>query len=162
MTDNPTTIPWTPSDERIDHLWSGDGQVDPIADSVPDMLKTLFAQQEALMHRVWDKEIASGLSVITSPSEWGQLDNRRIQGRIHETFGHIVRELSEAMAHLDGSKSWKLSPRAVNREAFREEVADVVHFFLELCILAGIDGESLFIEYFGKSRENFNRVENNY
>lgn len=153
------SIPWTPSDERLDELWAGDGQTDPIADSVPDMLATLFTQQRALMDAVWDKELASGLSIPTSRSEWGLLAQRRVQARIHETFGHLVRELSEAMAHLDGSKSWKEHPRVTDRPEFFEEISDAFHFFLEFCILAGMDAETLFSEYFRKSITNFQRVE---
>lgn len=160
-TDEPT-IPWTRSDDRIDELWAGDGESDPVSDDVPDLLATIFAQQRRLMLGVWPKEVASGLSIATSPLEWGEVENRRVQARIHETFGHLVRELSEAMAHLDGSKSWKDKPREVNVAELREEIADAFHFFVELCILAGVDGEGLFLEYFKKSTTNFHRVETGY
>lgn len=161
MPDNPT-IPWTASSDKIDELWANDGSSDPMIDQVPDMLATLFAQQRQLMLAVWPKEIASGLSTPTAVEEWGMIDNRRVQARIHETFGHLIRELSEAMQHLDGSKSWKWESRAVNNAAFREEIADALHFFLEICIIAGIDGEKLFLEYFRKNIENHNRIAKGY
>ena len=155
-------IPWTSTSPEFDELWAGDtdSDIDPATDKVPDTLATLFKQQRALMSAVWDKELDSGLSIHTHENEWGDVHERRVQGRIHETFGHLVRELSEAMAHLDGSKSWKERPRGVNEPEFHEEIADAFHFFLEFCILAGLDAESLFRQYFAKSLVNFARVEN--
>lgn len=162
MSDSP--IPWTSTTPEFDELWAGDtdSDIDPATDKVPDMLATLFAQQRALMLAVWPKEVASELSIPTSPGNWGLLTQRRMQARIHETFGHLVRELSEAMAHLDGSKSWKERPRTTNVAEFHEEIADAFHFFLEFCILSGLDAESLFRQYFAKSLVNFARVENAY
>lgn len=162
MADSP--IPWTATTEAFDQLWSGDtdADIDPATDKVPDMLATIFTQQRALMRAVWTKEINSGLSVPTSFAEWGELDSRALQARIHESFGYLIRELAEAMQHLDGSKSWKLNPRPVDADQFREEMADALHFFAEMCVLAGIDEESLFALYFAKSATNFHRVENNF
>lgn len=157
-------IPWTSTSEMFDQLWAGDtdADIDPATDKVPDMLSTLFAQQRHLMETIWPKELSSGLSIPTAETEWGLLDRRHLQARIHETYGHLVRELSEAMAHLDGSKSWKDNPRTTSTGAFHEEIADAFHFFLEFCILAGVDAESLFAGYFAKSLTNFQRIENNY
>jgi NTP pyrophosphatase (non-canonical NTP hydrolase) len=162
MSDSP--IPWTATTPDFDEWWAGDTDsgIDPATDKVPDTLATIFAQQRALMLAVWKKEIASGLSVETAEHEWGDLKNRFVQARIHETYGHLVRELSEAMAHLDGSKSWKDKPRVTNVQEFHEEIADALHFFIELCILAGLDAEPLFIEYFRKSLVNFNRNASGY
>lgn len=157
-------IPWTATSPEFDELWAGDtdSNIDPAVDKVPDTLATLFAKQYELMRAVWSKEIKSGLSVPTSESWWGDVDFRAVQARIHETFGHLVRELSEAMAHLDGSKSWKEKPRVTDVPEFREEIADAFHFFLEFCILSGLDAESLFTEYFKKSIVNADRVQNGY
>lgn len=157
-------IPWAATSEMFDELWAGDtdSDRDPATDKVPDTLVTIFAQQRRLMEAVWPKELASQLSINTQPVDWGELYYRPLQARIHETFGHLVRELSEAMAHLDGSKSWKDNPRPVDQDEFREEVADALHFFVEFCILAGIDAESLFALYFRKAETNFNRIETGY
>lgn len=161
MADSP--IPWTPVSPYFDELWVGDTEsdIDPTT-TVPDTLSTIFAQQRRLMEAVWPKEIHSGLSTPIAVSEWGELDFRRVQARIHETFGHLVRELSEAMAHLDGSKSWKAQPRETNIHDYHEEIADAFHFFVEFCILSGLDAESLFRQYFAKSLVNFNRNASGY
>lgn len=162
MSDSP--IPWVSTSPEFDELWAGDtdSDLDPAVDKVPDTLRTIFAQQRRLMVNIWPKEIHSGLSIETEEHEWGHLDSRPVQARIHETYGHLVRELSEAMQHLDGSKSWKENPRITDREAFVEEMADSLHFFVELCILAGIDAESLFLAYFAKAIVNTSRIENSY
>lgn len=156
-----TEIPWAASSPEFDKLWS-DEDGDALTNVVPDMLATIFTQQRALMDAVWIKEVNSGLSIPTKAEDWGRVEMRAIQGRIHETFGHLVRELSEAMAHLDGSKSWKAKPRDTNVEEFYEEIADALHFFVEFCILAGLDAESLFREYFAKSLVNFDRNASGY
>ena len=171
VTDSP--IPWTATSRAFDDLWSGDtdSEIDPAMDGVPDQLSTIFAQQRRFMLAVWSKEIKSGLSVPTEEAEWGTVGDdsragreigRRVQARIHETYGHLVRELSEAMAHLDASKSWKDNPRPTNVEEFHEEIADALHFFIEFCILAGVDAESLFTAYFKKAIVNTDRVKNGY
>lgn len=159
MTDKP--IPWTASDSRVDALWN-EGDT-PASEAVPDMLATIFAGQKRFMLDAWPKEVASGISVPTSPLEWGEAEqNRRVQARIHECFGFLVRELSEAMQHLDGSKSWKDNPRPTDLAEFNEEIADSLHFFIEMCILSGIDAEDLFRLYFAKSAVNHNRVAEGY
>lgn len=163
MIEDTPRIPWTHAGPSIiTEMWAGDGEIDPTEATVPDMLSTLFARQRELMLAVWGKEITSGLSIATSPDDWGDLDLRTVQGRIHETFGHLIRELAEAMAHLDGSKSWKDKPRPVDRKSFDQEVVDSLHFFIELCILGGIDAESLFQGYFAKSAVNFDRKKKGY
>jgi NTP pyrophosphatase (non-canonical NTP hydrolase) len=161
MSDSP--IPWRTTSKAFDDLWSTDtdSDIDPTT-GVPDTLVTIFTQQRTLMRGVWPKELASGLSVLTSEFEWGEVTNRRVQARIQETYAALVRELSEAMQCLDGSKSWKENPRPVDVEAFREEIADAFHFFVEFCILSGLDAESLFREYFKKALVNTARVENGY
>jgi len=162
MSDSP--IPWTATTPDFDEWWAGDTDsgLDPATDKVPDTLATIFAQQRAFMRAVWDKEIDSGLSVPTQVASWGDVHVREVQARIHETFGHLVRELSEAMAHLDGSKSWKDKPRPVSISTFYEEIADAFHFFIEFCILSGLDAETLFHEYFSKSLTNFDRNASGY
>jgi NTP pyrophosphatase (non-canonical NTP hydrolase) len=162
-----STIPWRSTSPEFDELWSGDtdSDHDPATDKVPDTLVTIFKQQLRYMYEAWPKEQSvegGALTIHTTPREWGDITNRRVQGQLNLTFSYLVRELGEAMQHLDGSKSWKENPRPIDQDAFREEIADCLHFFVEFCILAGIDAESLFALYFRKSATNFNRVENQY
>ena len=147
-TDN--TIPWTTSGKVIDEMWAGDGETDPIAEAVPDMLETMFAQQRITMDRLWPREIKNG-SVPVHPSQFGKVDERNVQGRLHEGYGYLVRELSEAMQHLT-NKPWKERMTPVNVDEFQEEVVDALHFFIEFCIVAGIDAETLFQRYFAKNQ----------
>lgn len=157
-TDNP--IPWTPSGKVIDEMWAGDGESDPVSDDVPDMLATMFSAQRATMDRLWSKEIKNG-SVPVHPSQFGELDERNVQGRLHEGYGYLVRELSEAMGLLK-NKPWKDRMTPVDVGEFREEVADAFHFFIEFCIIAGMDSEELFRQYFAKNAIVINRSETGY
>lgn len=157
-TDSP--IPWTPTGKDIDEMWAGDENTDPATEAVPDMLATMFVQQKATMDRLWSKEIKN-YSVPVHPSQFGLLDERNVQARLNEGYAYLVRELSEAMQHLK-NKPWKDRLTPVDEDEFREEIADTFHFFIEFCILAGIDAESLFRSYFAKNAIVINRAETGY
>jgi hypothetical protein len=47
----------------------------------------------------------------------------------------------------------------LNRANIREELSDILHFFVSMCIEAGMTADDLFNQYVGKNRENFRRQE---
>jgi hypothetical protein len=126
-----------------------------------DSLGTIFMGQTLLMQDLGEKERDNG-DIIPQECMWGSLDNREVQMRLHTVFGHLIRELGEAMAHLDGSKSWKDKPRPVNAEEFYEELADSLHFFVEMCIMSGLTSSDLFDRYFDAWRKNNGRQTDGY
>src|SRR4051812_11342911 len=62
-------------------------------------LEMIFEGQRHLMTKYHSREKANGSPVITSDME-GNLDDRQVQARIHELYGYLVRELSEALQEL--------------------------------------------------------------
>lgn len=112
------------------------------------------------MTKYHGREKLNGSPVITSDQE-GDLDDRQVQARIHELYGYVVRELSEALQELK-MKPWKLSEEPTDREAFVNEIGDTFHFFVELCITAGMTAEDLHRAYFRMHQKNNSRLAGTY
>jgi hypothetical protein len=119
-------------------------------------LEMIFEGQRHLMTKYHAMERENGSPVITR-SEEGNLDDRRVQARIHELFGYLVRELSEAMQELK-LKPWKLKEELTVEENFVEEMADSFHFFVEICITAGMTAD-LHRAYFRMHQKNNQRID---
>lgn len=69
-------------------------------------------------------------------------------------------ELHEALAET-GWKPWATS-RHLNRVAYLGELVDAFHFFMNLCIVAGITGEEIAQGYYAKRAVNVKRQEDGY
>jgi len=69
-------------------------------------------------------------------------------------------EIHEATREV-GWKPWA-SSRHLNRERYLDELADAFHFFMNLCLVAGITGEELAEAYYLKRRENVQRQIDGY
>lgn len=69
-------------------------------------------------------------------------------------------ELHEATAET-GWKPWATS-RHINKEAFTRELVDLLHFFANLCLAAGIDGNALSTLYTEKRNRNLERQREGY
>ncbi|AWY05236.1 dUTPase [Gordonia phage Margaret] len=148
-------IPWTATSDAFDELWEDHV---PALEGVPDTLATMMTQQAKHMREYAEMQ-------HTTPRieehDWGNLDLPLVQAKLRESAGYMVEELYEAIGHLK-NKPWKQSFKEVDRDAFREEVSDATHFFLEFLILAGISPEQLFIEYFRKTLINEHRRATGY
>jgi len=126
----------------------------------PDLLAMVFEGQTQLMERYHEIEARNGC-VTVLPSEFGEIDDRDVQMRIKDLCSRSVEELYEAMNCLK-NKPWKNTYTATDREHFYEELGDAFHFFVELCITAGMDADDLFSIYFRKHAVNQFRQESNY
>lgn len=69
----------------------------------------------------------------------------------------MVSELAELLEEVN-FKWWK-NPHELNRANIREELSDILHFFVSMCIEAGMSADDLFDQYVGKNRENVRRQE---
>lgn len=125
-----------------------------------DMLRTIFQGQTELMGRYEEQERRNG-EPMPSPEDWGDLNSRTVQMRLHSLYGYMMREMSEAMAHLD-AKPWKDHPRRTDALPFHGEIADTFHFFVEFCIVSGIGPAMLFHEYFRAWEKNNGRQATGY
>lgn len=117
----------------------------------------IFEGQRHLMTKYHNIEGANGSPVITREEE-GNLDDRRVQMRLNELFGYLVRELGEAMQELR-LKPWKRTRISTDKEALVNELGDAFHFFVELCITAGMNAEDLHRAYFRMHQKNNDRID---
>lgn len=67
----------------------------------------------------------------------------------------MIEEAIEVKEHSDW-KWWK-NPRELDEGALKEEMIDVLHFWLSLCTTMGWSAEEMFAVYKAKNLENFNR-----
>lgn len=148
-------IPWTGTEDEFDDLWDSSPWAEEQPGTVPDTLSTMFAQQ--LKHMQAYAELGHTLD----PLLWGDLNNRKTQAAIREFAGYTVEELYEAINKLK-NKPWKRSDTDTDLEAFREELADAWHFWIELHILAGLNPVDVFREYFRKAFINVQRQQSGY
>lgn len=69
-------------------------------------------------------------------------------------------ELHEALAEV-GWKPWATSTH-INRDAYVGEMVDALHFFLNLCLVVGVDADELFTKYLAKNAKNAQRQDEGY
>ncbi len=103
-------------------------------------LKKLFDLQ-----RQFDEDIVQkrGLHHIT-PEEWIQ----------KETLA-MLSELSELIDEVN-FKWWK-NPKQINYDNIKEELIDVFHFFMSMCLKVGMNADEVYDRYINKNQENFKR-----
>lgn len=87
-------------------------------------------------------------------------DNEAVVEFIRTNILALEDELHEALAEV-GWKPWATS-RHVNREAFLGEMVDAFHFFINLLIVTGYDGQDLMKAYEQKSMINEQRQIDGY
>lgn len=59
-------------------------------------------------------------------------------------------------------KPWKKTVKVINLVTLRTELIDVLHFALELCIMWGLDADTIFEIYKDKMQENHERQDRGY
>ena len=125
-----------------------------------DLLSSIFEGQRQLMEKYHDIEQKRGALVI-EPANYGRIDHRFVQWRIKDVAYRCIEELTEATNTLK-NKPWKQSEVPTDTTHFYEELADALHFFIELCITAGLDAEDLALMYHRKHAVNQFRQRSNY
>ncbi len=105
-----------------------------------DKLDKIFAMQKALDDEITSRRHLDGFS----PQEWIQKDVLA-----------IVAELGELLDEVN-FKWWK-NPKEIDTAAVQEELIDVLHFFISMCIRAGMSAEDLYRIYTDKNKENVDR-----
>ncbi len=125
-----------------------------------DMLQGIFIEQQGLMQRYHDIEKERGF-IVVEPRDHGNVDDRFVQSRIKDLSQRTIEELMEAMNTLK-NKPWKQSEVSTDKVHFYEELGDTVHFFIELCITAGMTAEDLARIYHRKAAVNQFRQESRY
>lgn len=64
-------------------------------------------------------------------------------------------EMAELMDETN-YKWWK-NPKEVDKDALKEELVDILHFFVSLCIRSGMNAQDLYARYLEKNKENILR-----
>lgn len=101
-----------------------------------DKLDVIFAMQEK-----FDQDVIRnrGLEGVT-PEQWIQ----------KQTLA-MLSELAELIAEVN-FKWWK-NPKPVNSDNVREELVDILHFFVGMCNRAGMGSEELFARYIKRTKK---------
>jgi len=104
-----------------------------------DKLDLIFENQKTL-----DEFLAQKRGLDFTPAEWIQ----------KQTLA-IISELGELLDEVR-FKWWK-NPAPIESDKVKEELSDILHFFVGMCIKAGMTADELFEIYKAKNKENFNR-----
>lgn len=112
-----------------------------------DALKQIFERQRYMQEDVYGYDFA------------GMTDEDRV-AFIKDMVLAATDELHEALNEV-GWKPWATSQH-VNRDAFKGELVDTLHFFVNLCLAGSIDPQELFEGYMAKSQKNVRRQQAGY
>lgn len=105
-----------------------------------DKLEKIFALQKSFND---DVIRTRGLTHVTD-DEW-----------IQKYMMAMFVEMGEMMNETN-YKWWK-NPKTVDQGAIKEELVDVLHFFVSVCLRAGMSAEELYNLYLQKNQENILR-----
>ncbi len=67
----------------------------------------------------------------------------------------MISELAELLEEVN-FKWWK-NPHEYSESNVREELSDILHFFVSMCLEAGMTADDLYNVYVGKNKENHAR-----
>ena len=118
-----------------------------------ETLEDMFQHQEYLQTHVY----GNGVSPRDYEAAWG-----RKEAINHYMVQHvaILDELHEALGEI-GWKPWAASDH-INHDAIKGELVDAWHFFMNLCMIAGVGAEDLIQGYINKSAKNEKRQAEGY
>lgn len=82
------------------------------------------------------------------------------QSYINMNFMALSDELHEFLRETP-FKPWKKN-QTLNVENAKEELVDMAHFFMNLCLAVGMTPDELYERYCAKNKENFERQKRGY
>lgn len=85
---------------------------------------------------------------------------RGLEGLTHEEWvqKHAMAMMCEMSEVLEETNyRWWKNPKPVDRDALCEELVDVLHFYISMCLESGMDADELYRRYMEKNEENFAR-----
>ncbi len=105
-----------------------------------DKLERIFEMQEC-----FQKDLIERRSLHDIPMDkWIQM----------QTLA-MLSELAELIDEVN-FKWWK-NPKPVEEGKVKEELVDILHFFVSMCLTSGMSAQELFDRYIEKNQENFDR-----
>lgn len=69
----------------------------------------------------------------------------------------LISELGEVLDEIN-YKWWK-KPKEIDQNALKEELVDCLHFYISMCLKAGLSADELLQIYLEKNKENIARQE---
>jgi dimeric dUTPase (all-alpha-NTP-PPase superfamily) len=90
----------------------------------------------------------------------GSLVEEERMASIRDNALALLDEVHEALSET-GWKPWA-SSNHIDKEAFTGELVDILHFFSNLCVLAGVNGTDLANGYAAKRAKNLQRQQEGY
>jgi len=106
-----------------------------------DKLEQIFTAQKHLDQYIKQKK---GLENKFSKEEWIQ---KKCLALLDET-AELLNEVNY--------KWWK-NPKELNEKDIKEELVDILHFWVSMCLDIGLSAEEVHKIYFEKNKENLNR-----
>ena len=104
-----------------------------------DKLEHIFALQQGFQEKLKRERHLEGIPM----EQWLQ----------KQTLA-MISELSELLEEVN-FKWWK-NPHELNKQTLHEELSDILHFFISMCLEAGMTADDLYNVYVGKNKENHN------
>ena len=105
-----------------------------------DKLDRIFEMQEKLNEDIIEKR-----NLHDIPDEkWIQMQTLAMLSEMAELIDEV------------NFKWWK-NPKPVNSDNVKDELVDILHFFVSMCLRAHMSPDELFERYLSKNKENFDR-----
>ena len=115
------------------------GQIEKKYDIMDTMFEEIFTMQKSLNDYIIEKR-----NLNFSKEEWIQKGSLALIDEITELLNEV------------NYKWWK-NPKEVDDNAVKEEIVDMLHFFVSICLYAGVSAKDLYDAYIEKNKENFDR-----
>ena len=120
-----------------------------------DMFLTMFRQQQEFLELLRDKRDHPDFPLNLSVKESQQF----LKSLSHE----CMHELFESNMLLKNSKKHRTTEFIdFDRESYKEELSDVMHYLIGILIYSGISVEEMFEMYMKKGQVNIDRINSGY
>lgn len=129
-------------------------------DNLPDIKDDDDKLNKIFLHQM---ELQKKLGVYEKISKCESMKQQYINQMIlalHEEAVEIMRETAYKNPEYMPF-GWKKG-QEFKEEKFKEEIIDIIHFVMNLCIISGMNPEEIYNRYLNKNKENFKRQDENY
>jgi NTP pyrophosphatase (non-canonical NTP hydrolase) len=113
-----------------------------------DMLESLFSMQTQLMKKY---NVQYPVSLHTKDGQF----------KLREMAWYVVEEVGEAMNVLK-NRPWTNYQIPIDENHYKEELSDIMHFYIELLIMSGLSAKDMYDLYCRKHAVNNFRTVSGY
>ena len=120
-----------------------------------DQFQQMWTQQEDFVKLLQEKR--------NFPSHPVDVTTKQGQQLLESIAFNAMKEMFEAVQLLKNSKHHRSTDIPdFDMESFKEELSDVLHYFIEIAILSGISSNDLFEAFMKKGELNEKRINSGY